>query len=202
MDKSIADFNAAAIGRFASGAALQHGALRGSCRCASRCSVSARRRSAIRRSQYALQQRFGSRASTIVRCCATASRRATSRLATIVAADIKSTPEAIIAEARSSKQTLVDVANAHGMHAWPLEIFTGFVYLDYTDDPDEGNTPGRRHGSRRRCRSSGCRRTSFHGLRVRRARHLSARSEGRRRSRRSGARAQTVPLSALRRSRR
>ena len=32
-------------------------------------------------------------------------------------------------------QTLVDVANAHGMHAWPLEIFTGLVYLDYTDDP-------------------------------------------------------------------
>jgi len=30
---------------------------------------------------------------------------------------------------------MVDVANAHGMHAWPLEILTGLVYLDYTDDP-------------------------------------------------------------------
>lgn len=56
-------------------------------------------------------------------------------VATIVAADLKSTPETIIAEAKSSKQTIVDVANAHGMHAWPLEIFTGLVYLDYTDDP-------------------------------------------------------------------
>jgi Zn-dependent protease with chaperone function len=56
-------------------------------------------------------------------------------IATIVAADIKSTPEAIIAEAKSSGQTVVDVANAHGMHGWPLEIFMGLVYLDYTDDP-------------------------------------------------------------------
>jgi hypothetical protein len=56
-------------------------------------------------------------------------------VATIVAADIKSTPEAIVAEARSSNETVVDVANAHGMHAWPLEIFTGLVYLDFTDDP-------------------------------------------------------------------
>ena len=33
------------------------------------------------------------------------------------------------------QETIVDVANAHGMHAWPLEIFTGLVYLDFTDDP-------------------------------------------------------------------
>ena len=32
-------------------------------------------------------------------------------------------------------QTVIDVANAHKMHAWPLEIFMGLVYLDYTDDP-------------------------------------------------------------------
>ena len=44
-------------------------------------------------------------------------------------------PRAIIAEAKSSKSTIVDVANAHKMHAWPLEIFMGLVYLDYTDDP-------------------------------------------------------------------
>ena len=23
------------------------------------------------------------------------------------------------------------------MHAWPLEIFLGLVYLDYTDNPDK-----------------------------------------------------------------
>jgi hypothetical protein len=57
--------------------------------------------------------------------------------ATIVAADIKSTPESIVAEARSSGQTIVDVANAHGVHGWPLEIFMGLIYLDYTDDPSK-----------------------------------------------------------------
>ena len=35
------------------------------------------------------------------------------------------------------KKSPVDVANEHGMHAWPLEIFTGLVYLSYTDDPDK-----------------------------------------------------------------
>jgi hypothetical protein len=55
--------------------------------------------------------------------------------ATIIAADIKSTPESVIAEAKSSGGTIVDVANTHKMHAWPLEIFMGLVYLDYTDDP-------------------------------------------------------------------
>jgi predicted Zn-dependent protease len=55
--------------------------------------------------------------------------------ATIIAADIKSTPQAVIAEAKNAGSTIIDVANAHGMHAWPLEIFMGLVYLDYTDDP-------------------------------------------------------------------
>jgi hypothetical protein len=35
----------------------------------------------------------------------------------------------------SEKKSPVDLADEHGMHAWPLEIFTGLVYLDYTDDP-------------------------------------------------------------------
>ena len=65
--------------------------------------------------------------------------------ATIIAADIKSTPESVIAEAKSSGQTIIDVANAHKMHAWPLEIFMGLVYLDYTDDPDQRAAQGRRH---------------------------------------------------------
>jgi predicted Zn-dependent protease len=85
--------------------------------------------------QYALQQRFGSSGidyRTMLRDDLTPGDVAA---ATIVAADIKSTPESVIAEAKSSNQTVIDVANAHKMHAWPLEIFMGLVYLDYTDDP-------------------------------------------------------------------
>jgi hypothetical protein len=85
--------------------------------------------------QYALQQRFGSTGvdyRTMLRDGLTPGDVAA---ATIVAADIKSTPEAVIAEAKSSGQTVIDVANTHGMHAWPLEIFMGLTYLDYTDDP-------------------------------------------------------------------
>ena len=55
--------------------------------------------------------------------------------ATILAADIQSTPQAIVDESLRTKTPIVDLANEHGMHAWPLEIFMGLVYLDYTDDP-------------------------------------------------------------------
>ncbi len=85
--------------------------------------------------QYALQQRFGSSGvdyRTMLHSNLTPGDVAA---ATIIAADVKSTPESIIAEAKSSNQTIIDVANAHKMHAWPLEIFLGLVYLDYTDDP-------------------------------------------------------------------
>ena len=85
--------------------------------------------------QYALQQRFGSSGvdyHTMLRDGLTPGDVAA---ATIVAADIKSTPESVIAEAKSGGQTVIDVANSHKMHAWPLEIFMGLVYLDYTDDP-------------------------------------------------------------------
>ena len=85
--------------------------------------------------RYALQQRFGSSGidyRTMLRDGLTPGDVAA---ATIIAADIKSTPESVIAEAKSSGQTIIDVANAHKMHAWPLEIFMGLVYLDYTDDP-------------------------------------------------------------------
>jgi beta-barrel assembly-enhancing protease len=85
--------------------------------------------------QYALQQRFGSTGLDYRTMLRDGLTPGDVTVATIVAADIKSTPEAIVAEARSSKQTVVDVANTHGMHAWPLEIFTGLVYLDFTDDP-------------------------------------------------------------------
>ncbi|MGD0968167.1 MAG: M48 family metalloprotease [Candidatus Aquilonibacter sp.] len=56
-------------------------------------------------------------------------------VATILAADIKSTPEDILDQMASEKKSPVDLADEHGMHAWPMEIFTGLVYLDYTDDP-------------------------------------------------------------------
>ncbi|MDQ2871576.1 MAG: M48 family metalloprotease [Candidatus Eremiobacteraeota bacterium] len=55
--------------------------------------------------------------------------------ATIVAADTRTTPEAIVREAANTHRSIVDVANARGMHALALEIFLGLVYLDYTDDP-------------------------------------------------------------------
>jgi len=85
--------------------------------------------------QYALQERFGSNGvsyRTMLRDGLTPGDVAA---ATIIAADIKSTPESVIAEAKTSGQSIIDVANAHKMHAWPLEIFMGLVYLDYTDDP-------------------------------------------------------------------
>jgi Zn-dependent protease with chaperone function len=85
--------------------------------------------------QYALQQRFGSNGvdyRTMLRDGLTPGDVAA---ATIIAADIKSTPESVIAEAKTSGQSIIDVANVHKMHAWPLEIFMGLVYLDYTDDP-------------------------------------------------------------------
>jgi predicted Zn-dependent protease len=85
--------------------------------------------------QYALQQRFGSNGVDYRTMLREGLTPGDVVAATIVAADIKSTPEAIIAEAKSNKQNVIDVANTHGMHAWPLEIFLGLVYLDYTDDP-------------------------------------------------------------------
>jgi len=62
--------------------------------------------------------------------------------ASIVAADVKSTPQDIIREAHETHRSIVDVANAKGMHAQALEIFLGLVYLDYTDDPDKEAHPG------------------------------------------------------------
>ncbi|HKE36521.1 MAG TPA: hypothetical protein VKB39_03765, partial [Candidatus Baltobacteraceae bacterium] len=85
--------------------------------------------------QYALQHRFGSNGIDYRAMLRQGLTPGDVAAATIVAADIKSTPEAIIAEAKSNSQNVIDVANAHGMHAWPLEIFLGLTYLDYTDDP-------------------------------------------------------------------
>ncbi|HEX3671942.1 MAG TPA: M48 family metalloprotease [Candidatus Cybelea sp.] len=85
--------------------------------------------------QYALQQRFGSSGIDYRTMLHDGLTPGDVAAATIVAADIKSTPADVIAEAKSGNQTVIDVANAHKMHAWPLEIFMGLVYLDYTDDP-------------------------------------------------------------------
>jgi tetratricopeptide (TPR) repeat protein len=57
--------------------------------------------------------------------------------AAIVAADTNTTPQAIADESKATNRTIVDLANARGMHAKALEIFLGLVYLDYTDDPEK-----------------------------------------------------------------
>jgi predicted Zn-dependent protease len=85
--------------------------------------------------QYSLQQRFGSRGIDYRTMLHDGLTPGDVTAAAIVAADTKSTPESVIAEAKSSGESIIDVANVHKMHAWPLEIFMGLVYLDYTDDP-------------------------------------------------------------------
>lgn len=87
--------------------------------------------------RYALQQRFGSTAIDYRTMLHDGLTPGDVTAATIVAADIKSTPETVIAEAKGSNESIIDVANVHKMHAWPLEIFMGLVYLDYTDDPNK-----------------------------------------------------------------
>ncbi|HET6894526.1 MAG TPA: M48 family metalloprotease [Candidatus Baltobacteraceae bacterium] len=61
--------------------------------------------------------------------------------ASIIAADTKTTPQAIIRESHETHRSVVDVANAHGMHAIALEIFLGLIYLDYTDSPESEAHP-------------------------------------------------------------
>jgi predicted Zn-dependent protease len=57
--------------------------------------------------------------------------------AVIVGADTNAAAPAILAEAKSTGKSVVDVANARGMYAQSLEIFLGLIYLDYMDDPDK-----------------------------------------------------------------
>lgn len=85
--------------------------------------------------QYALQQRFASTGISYTSMVKQGLTPGDVTTATIVAADVKSTPQAIIDEAKANGRTMVDEANARGMHAWPLEIFLGLTYLDYTDNP-------------------------------------------------------------------
>jgi predicted Zn-dependent protease len=134
MQKSIADFNSAATSA-SQGAQLYNMAR--SRQISTRITLLGLGTSPQRYStlQYALQQRFGNSGLDYRTMLRGGLTPGDVTLATIVAADIKSTPAAIVAEAKSSKQTIVDVANTHGMHAWPLEIFVGLMYLDFTDDP-------------------------------------------------------------------
>ncbi|MGA8534385.1 MAG: M48 family metalloprotease [Candidatus Tumulicola sp.] len=134
MQKSVTDFNAAATAA-SQGAQLYN--MSRSRQISTRITLLGLGTSPQRYStlQYALQQRFGSSGLDYRTMLRNGLTPGDVTLATILAADIKSTPDAIVAEAKTTKQTIVDVANAHGMHAWPLEIFVGLVYLDFTDDP-------------------------------------------------------------------
>jgi predicted Zn-dependent protease len=57
--------------------------------------------------------------------------------AVIVGADTNAAAPAILAEAKASGKSVIDLANARGMYAQSLEIFLGLLYLSYTDDPDK-----------------------------------------------------------------
>ena len=61
--------------------------------------------------------------------------------ASIVAADTKTTPQAIIKESHEAQRSIVDIANERGMHAEALEIFLGLIYLDFTDNPENEAHP-------------------------------------------------------------
>ncbi len=85
--------------------------------------------------QYALQQRFAMDGVPYEVMLHDGITPGDVVVATILAADIKTLPEDIVDQMTSEKKSPVDLADEHGMHAWALEIFTGLVYLDYTDDP-------------------------------------------------------------------
>ncbi len=57
--------------------------------------------------------------------------------AVIVGADTNAAPQAVLAEAKATGRSVVDLANARGMYAQSLEIFLGLIYLAYADDPDK-----------------------------------------------------------------
>jgi predicted Zn-dependent protease len=93
--------------------------------------------------QYALQQRFGLDGVPYRAMLHAGVTPGEVVAATILAADCKaglscpsgSTAQTIVDSSVRTKTPVIDLANEYGMHAWPLEIFMGLVYLDYTDDP-------------------------------------------------------------------
>jgi len=85
--------------------------------------------------RYALKQRFGNTGISygdMIKDHLTPGEVTT---ASILAADKGEAIRDVIADAKAKKLSLVDEANAQDMHAWPLEIFMGLTYLDYTDNP-------------------------------------------------------------------
>ncbi len=93
--------------------------------------------------QYALEQRFGLDGISYRAMLHAGVTPGEVVAATILAADCDDglncpenhTPQEIIETAVRTKTPVIDLANAYGMHAWPMEIFMGLTYLDYTDDP-------------------------------------------------------------------
>jgi hypothetical protein len=86
--------------------------------------------------QYALQQRVKSSGlgyDTMIRENLTPGEVVA---ATTIAADTGVSPQDIVNEAKRTGRRIIDVADAHGMSAYSLEIFMGLIYLDYTDDPE------------------------------------------------------------------
>lgn len=61
--------------------------------------------------------------------------------ASIVAADFHTTPQTIIRESHDQGKSVIEVAEARGMHTESLEIFMHLIYLDYTDDPSKEQHP-------------------------------------------------------------
>jgi predicted Zn-dependent protease len=88
--------------------------------------------------QYALQQRVknsGLDYETMIHENLTPGEVAA---AAVIAADTNTTPTRVVQEARATNRHIIDVASVHSMSAYSLEIFLDLLYLDYTDDPNEG----------------------------------------------------------------
>ena len=85
--------------------------------------------------RYALKQRFGNSGISYSKMIAEHLTPGQVTTASILAADKGEAIRDVIADAKAKGLPLVDEANAQDMHAWPLEIFMGLTYLDYTDNP-------------------------------------------------------------------
>ncbi len=85
--------------------------------------------------RYALKQRFGNTGISYGDMLKDHLTPGEVTTASILAADKGEAIRDVIADAKAKGLPLVDEANAQDMHAWPLEIFMGLTYLDYTDNP-------------------------------------------------------------------
>ncbi len=149
--------------------------------------------------QYALQQRFGSNGvsyRTMLRDGLTPGDVAA---ATIIAADIKSTPEGVIAEAKTSGQTHHRRCKRAQDARVAARDIHGAGVLDYTDDPDQRAAQSRRHDGGRSRTSWDYR--AIDGRCGRRSPYLLVCSQRHRHARDRRARSQAVSVSAVRRSR-